>query len=55
MTKKRKLNSNNPKYQAADKNEKVEIKRVLMCNAPIRTASGKATQDTAAVYGVWYK
>lgn len=35
--------------------KKEELKRVLMCNAPIRTASGQDTGLTSAVYGVWYK
>ena len=45
MSKKRKLNSKNPKYQEKDKNEKVEKKRILMCIAPHKVK----------VYGVWYE
>jgi len=35
--------------------EKEELKRVLMCNATIRSGGGQDTGLTAAVYGVWYK
>jgi|TARA_R110002012_G_scaffold11625_1_gene52234 ribosomal protein L21 len=56
MTKKRKLNSINPKYKLeSEKDDKIILKRVLMCNASIRTATGKDTGFTAAVHGVWYK
>ena len=53
--KKRKLNSQNPKYQTVDTNVKVEKKRILMCNAPTRDISGKKTNVTVPVYGVWYE
>ena len=53
--KKKKLGSKNPKYQVEDKNEKVILKRVHMCDAKIRTAGGKATGLTAAVHGIWYE
>lgn len=56
MTKKRKLNSLNPKYKLeSEKNEKTILKKVLMCNATIRTGSGKDSGKTAAVHGIWYK
>ena len=56
MAKKRKLNSKNPKYQdkSADTTPKIK-KRIKMCDAPIRNASGKKTGRTAAVYAVYYK
>ena len=54
--KKRKLNSKNPIYKDDLENpEKQVLKRVHMCNAVIRTANGKDTGHTAAVYGIWYK
>ena len=57
MTKKRKLNSKNPKYW--DKsllNEKpIKIKK-LICNAPIRDSSKNIVPNkTAAIYGIWYE
>ena len=56
MTKKRKLNSKNPKYGANENTEEKQIlKKVHMCDAPIRTAGGKNTGKTAAVHGIWYK
>ena len=56
MTKKRKLNSKNPKYldQTGEEGKTIK-KRIKMCDAPIRTTSGNKTGETAAVYGIWYK
>tara|TARA_R100001082_G_scaffold111119_2_gene93488 strand:+ start:972 stop:1142 length:171 start_codon:yes stop_codon:yes gene_type:complete len=55
MSKKRKLGSKNPKYKSIqDTKEKVIVKKVHMCDAKIRTASGQDTGRTAAVHGVWY-
>ena len=56
MTKKRKLDSKNPKYWPKDKTEGPKIKkRVHSCNAPIRNAAGKKTGGTAAVYAIFYE
>ena len=56
MAKKRKLNSKNPIYNTATKTDEPVIdKRIKMCDAPIRNASGKKTGRTAAVYAVYYK
>ena len=55
MTKKRKLNSTNPKYIKVDDNAPKILKKKLMCNAKIRGYGGVDTGRTAAVYGVWYK
>ena len=55
MPKKRKLNSKNPKYHKVNDNAPKIIKRKLMCNAKIRTGSGKDTGRTAAVYAVWHE
>jgi hypothetical protein len=55
MPKKRKLNSKNPKYWTKDKTEGPVIKkRVHVCDAPIRTATGKKTGKTAACYAVYH-
>ena len=54
--KKRKLGSKNPKYKSSEETgEKVILKRIHMCDAKIRTATGKDTGLTAAVHGVWYE
>lgn len=53
--KKKKLGSKNPKYLVKDKNEQIIHKKIKMCDAIIRTAGGKDTGRTAAVYGVWYE
>jgi hypothetical protein len=54
--KKRKLGSKNPKYKSVEEiGEKVILKRVHMCDAKIRTASGKDTGFTAAVHSIWYE
>ena len=56
MTKKRKLNSKNPRYHtAAQKDGPVIDKRIKMCDAAIRNAAGNKTGTTAAVYAVYYK
>ena len=56
MTKKRKLNSKNPKYMSKDKVDGPIIKkRVHSCDAPIRTIGGQKTGRTAAVYAVFYE
>tara|TARA_Y100001963_G_scaffold121800_1_gene170672 strand:+ start:749 stop:922 length:174 start_codon:yes stop_codon:yes gene_type:complete len=55
MTKKRKLNSKNPKYKPASEKVEEKSKKVLMCNAAIRTSSGKDTGKTSAVYAVFYE
>jgi hypothetical protein len=53
--KKKKLNSKNPKYNKDIlQDEKVIKKRELMCNAKVRTSSGKDTGETAKVYNIWY-
>ena len=46
MSKKRKLNSKNPKYWPQEMKEGPKIKKkILMCT----------TQNNVKVYGVWYK
>ena len=56
MPKKRKLNSKNPIYNKSIKPDGPAIdRRIKMCDAAIRTASGKKTGRTAAVYAVYYK
>ena len=56
MPKKRKLNSKNPRYHTAtQKDGPVIDKRIKMCDAAIRNASGNKTGNTAAVYAVYYK
>ena len=46
MSKKRKLNSKNPKYQDQTQDQdKIIKKRILMCTTP----------NKVKVYGVWYK
>ena len=55
MTKKRKLNSKNPRYQKVDDNAPKIKKKQLMCHAKIRGYGGNDTGRTAAVYGVWYE
>jgi len=56
MTKKRKLNSKNPKYRdkSADNSPKIK-KRVKMCDATIRSYGGVDTGRTAEVYAVFYE
>ena len=55
MPKKRKLNSKNPKYMDIQKDAKVEIKRIRICNAVARDASGNKTDTIVPVSGVWYE
>tara|TARA_R110000824_G_scaffold219490_3_gene406432 strand:- start:562 stop:744 length:183 start_codon:yes stop_codon:yes gene_type:complete len=57
MAKKRKLNSNNPKYWSKEKNEGPTIKKkVLMCNAPVRDANKQIVKGkTVPMYGIWYE
>ena len=56
MPKKRKLNSKNPIYNKSLKPDgPVVAKRIKMCDAPIRNASGNKTGSTAAVYAVFYE
>ena len=55
MAKKRKLNSQNPKYWPKSQTEgPVNEKRVKITDVPIRTASGKKTGRTAACYAVYH-
>ena len=56
MTKKRKLNSTNPKYldKSADNSPKIK-KRVKMCDAAIRTYGGIKTGKTIPVYAIFYE
>ena len=56
MTKKRKLNSTNPKYRdkSSDTSQKIK-KRVHSCDAAIRTMGGKKTGKTAACYAIFYE
>ena len=57
MSKKRKLNSKNPKYWDEGQLNEPTIKiRKFGCNAPIRDANGRiATNKTATISGVWYE
>ena len=55
MTKKRKLNSKNPRYQTVDTNAPKELKRTRICNAIARDASGNKTDTIVPVSGVWYE
>ena len=57
MSKKRKLNSKNPKYWSKEKQEGPKVKkRVLLCNAPIRNSSKQVVPNKIApIYGVWYE
>ena len=55
MTKKRKLNSKNPKYM--DKSlvtEREVAKQELICEVPTRTIKGKLTNRKAKVSSVWF-
>ena len=57
MTKKRKLNSKNPKYwdKSLLKEQKIKVKK-FGCNAPIRDSSGNiVTKKTAEVNSIWYE
>ena len=54
MTKKRKLNSQNPKYWPKSKTDGPKIKkRIHSCDAAIRTMGGKKTGKTAACYAIF--
>jgi hypothetical protein len=54
MSKKRKLNSKNPKYWPKDKVDGPIIKkRVHSCNAAIRTYGGHKTGKIAPVYAIF--
>ena len=56
MSKKRKLNSKNPKYRAKESTEEKIVKvKKLLCNAVIRTVTGKDTGKRAAINGIWYE
>ena len=56
MTKKRKLNSKNPKYNKSIRPDGPAIaKRIKMCDAAIRNAAGNKTGETATVYAIYYK
>ena len=57
MAKKRKLNSNNPKYLVASKDNSPVVKeRRLMCNAKVRDVNGNIVQGkTVPVHGIWYE
>jgi len=56
MTKKRKLNSTNPKYNKSLRKEGPVIKkRTKICDIPIRNASGKKTGGTTQAWGVFYE
>ena len=57
MSKKRKLNSKNPKYwdKSVLKEQKIKIKK-FGCNAPIRDTSGKVIPNkTVKVNAIWYE
>ena len=58
MSKKRKLNSKNPKYM--DKSlitEREVVRKELICEVPTRTIKGKLTKtnNKAKVSGIWYE
>jgi|TARA_B110000914_G_C15490518_1_gene460363 hypothetical protein len=54
MAKKRKLNSNNPRYNTSEDSAPKVLKKKLMCNAKVRDASGNVVKGiTVPVYGVW--
>ena len=55
MSKKRKLNSKNPKYM--DKSQLTErevARRELICEVPTRTIKGKLTNRKAKVSSIWF-
>ena len=57
MSKKKKLNSKNPKYwdKSLLKEEPIKTKK-FMGNATIRDASGKAVPNRfAAIHAIWYE
>tara|TARA_A100001515_G_scaffold64850_1_gene51363 strand:- start:752 stop:913 length:162 start_codon:yes stop_codon:yes gene_type:complete len=53
MTKKRKLNSKNPKYSDKSQVTKQPIK-VKTGSAKVRTSNGNLTSTIVKVQGVWY-
>ena len=58
MSKKRKLNSKNPKYM--DKSQVTErevARKELICEVPMRTIKGKLTKrnNKAKVSSIWYE
>ena len=55
MSKKRKLNSKNPKYaDATNSKEKVIKGRKFMCNAKVRDIKGDVVKGvTTAVHAIW--
>tara|TARA_R110000824_G_scaffold120762_6_gene276433 strand:+ start:1313 stop:1486 length:174 start_codon:yes stop_codon:yes gene_type:complete len=55
--KKRKLNSKNPRYFVATKDDSPVVKeKKLMCNIPVRNTNGDIIEGkTIPVYGVWYE
>ena len=55
--KKRKLNSKNPRYFVAAKDDSPVVKeKKLMCNVPVRDTNGDIIEGkTIPVYGVWYE
>tara|TARA_R110002110_G_scaffold169080_1_gene370813 strand:- start:1389 stop:1586 length:198 start_codon:yes stop_codon:yes gene_type:complete len=57
MTKKRKLNSKNPRYITQEKKDGPKIKeKKLMCNVPVRNVNGELIKGkTIPVYGLWYE
>lgn len=55
MPKKRKLNSKNPKYQAAAVEGLQILKKVRMKDAIIRDANMRPTSEKAKVYAMWYE
>ena len=56
MAKKRKLNSQNPKYWPKSKTDGPKIKkRIHSCDAPIRNMAGNKTGNTATVHAVYYE
>ena len=55
MSKKKKLNSKNPKYMDKSQLTTREVaKRELGCEAPARTLKGKLTKTKAKVSSVWF-
>jgi hypothetical protein len=56
MTKKRKLNSRNPKYWDSSKTEGPEIlKKIRMADATIRDSQMRDTGKKAKVHAIFYK
>ena len=54
MTKKRKLNSKNPKYWPKSKTDGPKIKKLVhSCDAAIRNMAGSKTGKTATVHAVY--